>query len=72
MKAWWTSLTLSKADYKKLAATIASPSEKPELFEEGWVAVLEREAGSKSAPSSGYDIVERAGSPDLQLAGKYL
>ena len=54
----------SKANYKKLTATIASPSENPELFEEGWEATLEREAGSKSASSSGYDMVDRAGMSD--------
>ena len=48
-----------KANYKKLAATTASPSENSELFEEGWEAALGREAGSKSAPGSGYDMVER-------------
>ena len=58
---WRSNLASSKANHKKLAATIASPTENPDLFEEGWKAALEREAGLKSTPSSGYDIVEHAG-----------
>ena len=61
VECWRSNLASSKANHKKLATTIASPSSNPELFEEGWKAALERDAGMKGAPSSGYDIVERAG-----------
>ena len=40
--ATWKSDLTSK-NRSKIAATIADPSENPELFEEGWEAVLQKE-----------------------------
>ena len=36
---------LESKNRKKLAKTIASPDENPELFEEGWESALERQKG---------------------------
>ena len=41
MDAWKSDLETK--DRKKLAASVASPEEDPELFSEGWPDVLERE-----------------------------
>ena len=44
--AWRAGLT--SKNRKKLAAAIASPTEKSELFPEGWDSVLEREQELRS------------------------